>query len=123
LYSYNFHDRGSYLSDGDGGERFLNREREDRRDQIRLRFDYKVNKHFTVLGTKDYSRREDRTIGSSNVRVSEEGGIEVGIRGNFAWENSRSLRFSVMKANRFGSFSAEAQKDYWLVDAEFKYAF
>ena len=123
FYSYHFHDRGSYLPEEEGGERFLNREREDRRDQVRLEFDYRVTNHFTVLGKQEYSRRKDRTVGSSNVRVTEDGGIEVGIRGNYDWQNNRSLRFTVKKANRFGSFSAEAQKDYWIVDAEFKYAF
>ena len=123
FYSYHFHDRGSYLAEEEGGERFLNREREDRRDQVRLEFDYRVTKHFIILGKQEYSRREDRTIGSSNVRVSEDGGIEGGIRANYSWPNNRSLRFTVLKANRFGSFTAEAQKDYWVVDAEFKYAF
>jgi hypothetical protein len=122
-YSFHFHDRGSYLPEVEGGERFLQREREDRRDQVRLEFDYRLTKHFTVLGMQEYSRREDRTVGSSNVRVTEDGGIEVGLRGNYNWENNRTLRFRVLKANRFGSFSAEAQKDYWIVDAEFKYAF
>jgi hypothetical protein len=123
FYSFHYHDRGSYLSEEEGGERFLNREREDRRDQVRLEFDYRLTTHFTVLGKQEYSRRKDRTVGSSSVRVTEDGGIEVGFRGNYDWQNSRSLRFTVKKANRFGSFSAEAQKDYWIVDAEFKYAF
>ena len=123
FYSYHYHDRGSYLPDVVGGERFLIRDREDRRDQMRLEFDYRLTSHFSVLGMQEYSRREDHTIGSSSVRVTEDGGIEVGIRGNYDWKNNRSLRFTVQKANRFGSFSAAAQKDYWIVDAEFKYAF
>jgi hypothetical protein len=123
FYGYHYHDRGSYLPKVEGGERFMNREREDRRDQMRLEIDYRVNSHIVVVGKNEYSRREDRTIGSSNVRVSEDGGIEVGLRGNYTWPNNRSLRFTVLKANRFGSFSAAAQKDYWVVDAEFKYAF
>jgi len=123
FYSYHFHDRGSYLPEVEGGERFLNREREDRRDYIRLEFDYRVTSHFSVLGKQEYSRRKDRTVGSSNVGITEDGGIEIGIRGNYNWQNNRSLRFTVMKANRFGSFSAEAQKDYWNIIAEFKYAF
>jgi hypothetical protein len=123
FYSYHFHDRGSYLPEVEGGERFLNREREDRRDQLRLEFDYRVTSHIVLVGKQEYSRREDRTIGSSIVRVSEDGGIEGGIRANYSWPNNRSLRFTVLKANRFGAFTAEAQKDYWVVDAEFKYAF
>ena len=76
-----------------------------------------------MIGNQDYSRRKDRTIGSSNVRVSEDGGIEVGIRGNYNFGANRTLKLTLLKANRFGSFTAEAQKDYWIVDAEIKYAF
>jgi hypothetical protein len=122
-YAYQFHDRGSYLPEVEGGERFLVRDREDRRDQIRLEFTYQVTDHIAVLGKQEYSRREDRTVGSPIVRVTEDGGIEVGVRGNYNWKANRSLRFTVKKANRFGSFSADAQKDYWIVDAELKYAF
>ena len=122
-YGYHFHDRGSYLSAEEGGERYLNREREDRRDQIKIKFSYQFTDKLAVIGNQDYSRREDRTIGSSNVRVSEDGGIEVGIRGNYNFGANRTLRLTLLKANRFGSFTAEAQKDYWIVDAEIKYAF
>ncbi len=122
-YGYHFHDRGSYLSAEEGGERYLNREREDRRDQIKIEFSYQLTEKIAVLGKQDYSRREDRTIGSSNVRVSEDGGIEVGIRGNYNFGANRTLKLTLLKANRFGSFTAEAQRDYWIVDAEIKYAF
>jgi len=122
-YSYLFHDRGSYLPLEEGGERFLDIEREDRRDQIRIQFDYKMTEHLSLLGKQDYSRRQDRTIGSSNVRVTEDGGIEVGVKGNYSWSTDRTLNLTLMKANRFGSFSTEAQKDYWIVDASFKYSF
>ncbi len=122
-YGYHFHDRGSYLSAEEDGERYLNREREDRRDQIKIEFSYQFTDKFAVLGKQDYSRREDRTIGSSNVRVSEDGGIEVGIRGNYNFGANRTLKLTLLKANRFGSFVAEAQEDYWIVDAEIKYAF
>jgi hypothetical protein len=123
FYAYTYHDRGSYLSEVEGEERVLNRDREDRRDQIRLEFSYRATEHISVVGDQEYSRRVDRTIGSPVVRVSEDGGIEVGIRGKYDWENNRALNFTLMKANRFGSFTAEAQKDYWVVNAEFKYAF
>lgn len=122
-YGYHFHDRGSYLSAEDGGERYLDREREDRRDQINIKFSYDFTEHLAVIGRQDYSRREDRTIGSPNVRVNEDGGIEIGVRGNYSWGLNRTLNLEILKANRFGSFTAEAQKDYWIVDAEIKYAF
>jgi len=63
FYSYHFHDRGSYLPEEEGGERFLNREREDRRDYVRLEFDYRATNHFSFLGKQEYSRRQDRTVG------------------------------------------------------------
>ena len=122
-YGYHFHDRGSYLSEEEGGERYLNREREDRRDQIKIDFSYDITEKLAVIGKQDYSRREDRTIGTSNIRVTEDGGIEMGVRGNYSFGTNRTLNLTLLKANRFGSFTAQAQKDYWIVDAEIKYAF
>jgi hypothetical protein len=122
-YAYHFHDRGSYLAEEKGGERFLNIDREDRRDQIKLAFTYRLTGKVSVVGRQDYSRREDRVAGQDRVRVNEDGGIEMGLRGDFAWTADQTLTFTVMKANRFGAFSTEAQKDFWIVNAQFKYVF
>jgi hypothetical protein len=120
-YAYHFHDRGSYTLEG--GERLLNIDREDRRDQIKLSFIYRLTSKLSVVGRQDYSRREDRQLARNSVRVNEDGGIELGMRGNFNWSADQSLTFTVKKANRFGAFSTEAQKDFWIVNAQFKYVF
>lgn len=122
-YAYYFHDRGSYLLNDAGTERFLNIDREDRRDQIKLNFTYRVTNRVSVVGRQDYSRREDRQVARNTVRVNEDGGIELGLRGNFSWSADQSLTFTVKKANRFGAFSTDAQKDFWIVNAQFKYIF
>jgi hypothetical protein len=122
-YAFTFHDRGSYLPVSDGGERYFTVEREDRRDQIRLDAEYEVNKHLFIVCKQDYNRREDRTPGRPTVNVNEDGGLEVGIRGNYNWSTDRTLALEMRKANRFGSFSTKAQKDYWIVNAQFRYSF
>jgi hypothetical protein len=122
-YGYTFHDRGSYLPEVEGGERFLTIEREDRRDQIRIDMDYRVNNHLSIVGKQDYNRREDTTPSSTTVKVNEDGGLEVGVRGSYSWGGDRSLSLEMKKANRFGAFSTKAQQDYWIVNAQFKYAF
>jgi len=122
-YAYLFHDRGSYVAEEEGGERFLNINRSDRRDQVKISFNYALTGKVSVVGRQDYSRREDRVAGQDRVRVNEDGGIEMGLRGNFAWPGDQTLTFTVMKANRFGAFSTEAQKDFWIVNAQFKYVF
>jgi hypothetical protein len=122
-YGYTFHDRGSYLPDEGGGERYLTIDREDRRDQIRIDMDYQINTHLSIVGRQEYNRREDSTPGRSKITVNEDGGLEVGIRGSYNWSTDQTLSLEMKRANRFGAFSTEAQQNYWIVNAQFKYAF
>jgi hypothetical protein len=130
-YGFHFHDRGSYLrtdEDGDGepdeeGTRYMNREREDRRDEIRIRLRYQINGHLALIGDQRYSRRENRTIGSDIVSVTEDGSIELGVQGSYNWSKDRKLTMKIQKAKRFSPFVTEAQKDFWIVDAELLYGF
>jgi hypothetical protein len=122
-YGYQFHDRGSYVPQEEGGERLLNIDREDRRDQIKLDLEYRVNKNLTFFGKNDYSRKEDRTIGSDKVRIVEDGGIEIGVRGKYGWGQGRDLTFACAKVNRFGEFNTDLQNDYWNMSAQFNYGF
>jgi hypothetical protein len=122
-YGYFFHDRGSYLPIEEGGERYLDVAREDRRDETRIQFTYKINTHISAIGKHGFSRKEDRTIGRDNVRVTENGIIEFGFRGNYSWTTDRTFQFTFVKANQYGAFTSLKQKDYWIVDAQFKYSF
>ncbi len=122
-YGYFFHDRGSYVPIEEGGERYLDVAREDRRDETRIQFTYKINAHISAIGKHGYSRKEDRTIGRDNVRVTENGIIEFGFRGNYNWTADRTFQFTLVKANQYGAFTSLRQKDYWIVDAQFKYGF
>jgi hypothetical protein len=130
-YKYYYHDRGSYLrpdNDDDGfpdsvGVQSFDVERKDRRDEIEIRFRYEINGHLSVIGEQTYSRREDRRVGSPNVNVTEKGGIDLGMMGTYKWSETRRLQMRMLKAKRFSPFVTEAQKDYWIVDAELSYAF
>jgi hypothetical protein len=122
-YGYYFHDRGSYLPLVEGGPRYLDVAREDRRDEMKIRFTYDLNRNVSVVGNHGYSRREDRTIGREDVRVTENGIIEVGFRGAYNWTTDRTFSFTFMKANQYGAFTSEKQKNYWVVDAQFQYGF
>jgi len=57
------------------------------------------------------------------VRVIEDGGIEIGARGNYGWGPGRTLTFTCAKVNRFGEFNTDLQNDYWNMSAEFNYGF
>jgi hypothetical protein len=85
--------------------------------------DYQINTHLSIVGRQEYNRREDSTPGRSKITVNEDGGLEVGIRGSYNWSTDQTLSLEMKRANRFGAFSTEAQQNYWIVNAQFKYAF
>jgi hypothetical protein len=122
-YRLELHDRGSYLPIVPGGERFLEKEREDRRDQLLLGARYRINENLSAVIDYDYSEKVDRTIGSTNERVTTDGGIQGGIVGKYNWGPGRELRLELKKANRFGEFNTEAQNDFWIMNSELTYAF
>jgi hypothetical protein len=123
-YAFHLHDRGSYLPYEEGGERFLHVDRKDRRDQTRIRFEYRINKHFRILGKHEYSRKKDTTVETGRERISTTGGIEGGVRGSFNWGEGRQLSVSLQRAKKYSPFDTdERNNDYWLMSAQFKYGF
>jgi len=127
-YSLTLHDRGSYLPlivDGVqvGSEEYLDIEREDRTDQTRLSFEWKVSDHVSLVGRHDYSRRRDKTIATGSTNTTTDGGIEGGATGSYDWGAGRQLSFEFKRAERFSPFGTEEQKKYWIANLSFKYAF
>lgn len=123
-YAFHLHDRGSYLPEFEGGERFLFVDRKDRRDRTRIKFEYRINKHLRILGKHEYSRKKDTTVATGRERISTTGGIEGGINGSFNWGDNRSLSLSLVKANRYSPFDTdERNNNYWIMNAQFKYGF
>ena len=123
FYTLLLHDRGSFLRPAPGAERLLDVDQEDRRDQMDIKFEYTINKHLMLQGKSQYSRREDQFAGSTRKNIFRDGGIEVGVVGNYDFGQQRVLKFSLRKVNRFGRFNSEAQEDYWLMDSSLTYTF
>jgi hypothetical protein len=123
VYRLELHDRGSYQPIVPGGERFFERDREDRRDRIELDLRYQMNAHLAAVVDYDYSQKTDRTLSTGAEQVTADGGIEGGVEGRYNWGPGRELRLVLKKANRFGPFNTAAQNDYWVANSELVYTF
>jgi hypothetical protein len=106
-----------------GGERFFEKNREDRRDRMALGMKYRINPNLAAVVDYDYSQKVDRTVSTGFGQTTQDGGIVGGIEGRYNWGPGRELRLELKKANRFGSFNTEAQNDYWVMNSEIKYTF
>lgn len=127
-YRLTLHDRGSYLPLTVGGvqvgtEEYLDIEREDRTDQTRISFEWKVSNHVSLVGQHDYSRRRDKTIATDRTSTTTDGGIEGGAKGSYDWGTGRQMTFELKRAERFSPFGTEEQKKYWIANLSLKYAF
>ncbi len=137
-YAYNFHDNGSYLPDEVTGNEELSVQGEDRRDRILLKLDYHVmsravkgplpadpvlERDLWFFAEEQYSRFEDRELTSDTKRVTTDGQIKVGARGDYDFGNGRSLTFSMARVKRFSRFGSEAEKDFWDISSAFNYPF
>ncbi len=121
-YQLLLHDRGSYLLPPEGGERLLDINQEDRRDQMSVSFRYTINPHLTLLGKNDYSRRRDE-FGAGRSTIFTNGGLEIGIESAYNWGEAKTLNLKLRKVNRFGRFNSEEQEDFWIMDSSVRYAF
>jgi len=121
-YTLLLHDRGSYLSPYAGAERLLDINQEDRRDVMKITFRYRITPHLTILGGNDYTVRRD-VLGGPLSPVFRDGGVEIGAEGNYGWGVGRTLRFRLVKVNRFGQFHNPAQEDFWVADSSLDFGF
>ncbi len=121
-YTLLLHDRGSYLSPFPGAERLLDINQEDRRDVMKITFRYRITPRLTILGGHDYTIRRDVLAGPARPSFRD-GGLEIGAEGNYGWGAGRSLRFRLVKVNRFGRFNSPAQEDYWVADSALSFGF
>ena len=122
-YQLRLHDRGSYLAPEPGQERLLDIEQEDRRDQMTISFRYDVTPSLAMLGKTDYSQRREEQPAFGTSTTFTDGGLELGVEGNYQWGNDRRLTLRLIKANRFGQFSSPEQENYWIMDTTLNYAF
>jgi len=122
-YSVLFHDRGSYLAPTPGAERLLEINQEDRRDLMAIDFRYRLNQRLTLLGGYDYTTRRNVFSGGAQSPPFRDGGIEVGAEGNYNFGAGKTLRFRMVKVNRFGQFNSPEQEDYWVADSELNFQF
>jgi hypothetical protein len=122
-YTLLLHDRGSYLSPFLGAERLLDINQEDRRDAMKITLRYAITPRLTILGGHDYTIRRDVLAGPGGAPSFRDGGVEVGAEGNYGWGAGRSLRFRLVKVNRFGRFNSPAQEDYWVADSALSFGF
>lgn len=122
-YALTLHDRGSYLPDVPGGERFLDVDREDRTDQTKTSVRFAINPHLTLVAAHNYSRRRDETVGSGSARITTDGGIEGGVLGNYRFGTKGDLTFSLERTERFSPFGTDKQKKFWDANLSFKYSF
>jgi hypothetical protein len=120
-YALQRHDKGSYLRPSPSAERILEINQEERRDEVKLSFRYQINRHLALTGLNEYSQRKDLLSPSSSI--FKDGGIEVGIDGNYDFGEQRTLKFAMKRVKRFGRFNAEAQNDYWVMDSSINYTF
>ena len=120
-YAYQHHSKGSYLRENPDEERVLDINQKDRRDEMKIGFRYQMNKHLAVLGLNEYSRRTN--LLSSSARPFEDGGVELGVEGNYDLGAQRGLKIAMKRVKRFGRFNADAQKDYWVMDSSLNYTF
>lgn len=122
-YRVVLHDRGSYLTPPEGGERLLDITQEDRRDEMMISFRYAVAPNLFVVGQNDYSQRKDQFSGSSNARYFRDLGLALGFEGNYDWGAGKKLDFSIRRVLKEGRFNSPAQKEYWEMDSTLAYRF
>jgi len=120
-YALTRHDKGSYLRPDPTAERILEINQKERRDEMKVSFRYQINSHLAVLGANEYSQRRD--LLSPSAAVYKDGGVEVGIDGNYDFGGRRTLKFAMKRVKRFGPFNAPAQEDYWVMDSSLNYTF
>jgi hypothetical protein len=120
-YGIRFYNKGSYLRPNPDAERVLEIYQEERRDEFKLKFRYAIDKHIALTGLNEYNRRED-TLTPSGA-VFEDGGLEIGIDGQYDLGSDGVLKFAMRRVKRFGAFNVDAQKDYWVMDSTLNYTF
>lgn len=120
-YALRRQDKGSYLRPEPDAERVLEISQKERRDEMKIAFRYRVNPHLTLLGSNDYSQRKD-LMNPSRTPFTD-GGVEVGIEGNYTFGERRTLKFAMKRVKRFGQFNAPEQEDYWVMDSTLNYTF
>jgi hypothetical protein len=115
-YSYLLHTKGSYLEPFPGAERLLSTDQKDRRDEITISFRYQINKHLVAVGRNEYSQRKDLFATGAAGSVFKNGGIELGVEGDYKLGDQNSLKFTARRVKRFGRFNSPEQQDYWITD-------
>jgi len=120
-YGLRRQDKGSYLRPEPDAERVLEINQKERRDEMKIAFRYRVNPHLVLLGSNDYSQRKD--LMSPSRSTFTDGGVEVGVEGNYDFGARRTLKFAMKRVKRFGAFNAPEQEDYWVVDSTLNYTF
>ena len=120
-YGFRRHDKGSYLRPDPSTERILEIDQKERRDEMKLSFRYQINRHLALLGSNEYNQRRD--LLSTSATPYKDGGVEVGIDGNYDFGNRRTLKFALKRVKRFGQFNAPEQEDYWVMDSTLNYTF
>ncbi len=123
FYSYLLHTKGSYLAPFPGAEKLLNTDQKDRRDEITVSFRYQINKHLSAVGRNEYSQRKDLFATGAAGSVFKNGGLELGIEGDYKLGAQNGLRFSVRRVKRFGRFNSPEQQDFWVMDSALNIAF
>ncbi|UCG52633.1 MAG: hypothetical protein JSW58_03535 [Candidatus Latescibacterota bacterium] len=122
FYSYLLHSKGSYLRPEEGGERLLEIDQKDRRDEIEISFKYQINKHLALVGANDYSQRKD-LFAPAGSGAFKNGGLEIGVEGNYEFGAQRGLTFVLRRVKRFGRFNSPEQQDFWVMDSSLNYTF
>jgi hypothetical protein len=120
-YAYQYHSKGSYLSENPDEEKVLDVSQEDRRDEMKIGFRYQMTKHMALVGLNEYSRRTD--LISTTAKPFEDGGVELGVEGKYDFGAQRGIKVALTRVKRFGRFNADAQKDYWEMDSSITYTF
>lgn len=123
LYTLQLHDKGSYLRPEPKAARVLVVNQEERRDEVKVSFRYQISRRFVILGANDYSQRKDLLSSSPNKGLIKNGGVEIGIDGNYEIGAKGALKLAMKRVKRFGRFNAEAQNDYWVMDSSLNYRF
>jgi hypothetical protein len=122
-YTLQLHDKGSYLRPEPRAARVLIVNQEERRDEVKVSFRYQINRHLVLLGTNDYSQRKDLLATSPGSGFIKNGGVEIGVDGNYDVGGKGVLKLAMKRVKRFGRFNAEAQNDYWVMDSSINYRF
>ncbi|UCH85224.1 MAG: hypothetical protein JSW50_05920 [Candidatus Latescibacterota bacterium] len=123
FYSYLLHTKGSYLEPYPGAERLLSTNQKDRRDELRISFRYQINKHLAAVGRNEYSQRQDLFATSSAGSVFKNGGLELGLEGDYKIGAQNGLKFAVRRVKRYGRFNSPEQKDFWVMDSALNLTF